>query len=765
MIFFAGFYIIILNKRKGNTKNKMVTIQGEVEEIIYRNEMNGYTVCSIVSDGNITTVIGHMLSLNAGETIKVTGKWTTHPSYGEQFKAELCERQLPRTGNSMVRFLGSGIIKGVREATAKKIIDKFGEETVEILSNSPHRLSEIKGISIEKALAIGQAFNEYDRKWDISVFLQQYGISPLFVNKIYKQFGDKSVEAIKENPYRLVDEIPGIGFKTADNIALAMGIDPASENRIASCITHILIKAAVDQGHTFLTADKVREYVSDLLGVAGIQVQNAIITLAVGGKIVLEKSLDSENLYIRSLNQAETGVARKLLDLSFVNFENTGSDLVGCIPEIEEEQKMILADDQKQAVLEALQNGVTVITGGPGTGKTTIIKTIVHLLERMGLSYVLAAPTGRAAKRLSEATEREAKTIHRLLEMGHGESSEADMLQISRNVQILNEDVVIIDELSMVDIILMNHLLKSIVNGTRLILVGDADQLPAVGPGNVLKDIIASGVIKVVRLTEIFRQAGESLIVVNAHRINKGEYPVFNSADGDFFILRTDMLFKSLKGIISLCSERLPKNKGYDPFRDIQVLSPTKKGMVGVKNLNVELQKVLNPESEEKSQKTFAATTFRQGDKVMQIKNNYDLAWRRTGGYQDVGFGVFNGDIGKIVSIDDDNDVITVLYDDREVDYTQDIFDEIDLAYAATVHKSQGSEFPVVIMPVFSGLPMLTSRNLLYTAITRAREMLILVGSEEDVRFMTDNYREERRNSGLADKLNSLVGMPVDDFI
>ncbi len=731
----------------------MIIIEGEVEDIIFRNEINGYTVCSVKCDDRTATVIGYMVSLGVGETIKATGKWVNHPHYGEQFKAELCERQLPKTGDSIVKFLGSGIIKGVREATAGKIIESFGEEALDILENQPHRLAEIKGISLEKALAIGQAFREYGKRWDISAFLQQYGIGPILINKIYKQFGEDAVRIIKDNPYRLADEIPGIGFKTADRIALSLGVDPLSGDRVGSCIIHVLIQAAVDYGHTYLPLENILEYVSGMLGAEAGFVRDVIISLAVNQKIIIEKNPETENVYLKSLNQAEEDVSRKLLYLSEIRFNHSLETLIGNISEIEEEQGIILADEQRKAVQECICNGAVVITGGPGTGKTTVVNTIVCLLERMGLSYVLAAPTGRAAKKLSEATGREARTIHRLLELGHTDDGETDKLFAVRKPTLISEDVAIIDETSMVDIVLMNHLLRSIGKNTRLIMVGDADQLPAVGPGNVLKDIISSGVVKVVRLTEIFRQTGQGLIVVNAHRINAGEYPELNNADGDFFILRKHTHSDIVKGLIAVCCERLPKNRGYDPLEDIQVLSPTRKGVIGSRNLNSELQKVLNPERQGNKQKNIAEWVFREGDKVMQVKNNYDLTWRKKDSYDEIGAGVFNGDIGRIEGIE--HELMTVVYDDREVSYTDDALDELELAYAITVHKSQGSEFPVVVMPVFSGYPMLITRNLLYTAITRAKDMVVLVGKDEDVKYMVDNFREVRRYSGLMDKMGS----------
>lgn len=732
----------------------MVTIQGEVEEIIYRNELNGYTICSINCDDRSVTVVGNLLDVNVGEVLKAVGKWVSHPSYGEQFKAELCERELPKTENSLIKFLSSGIIKGIREATARKIVNKFGDRTLEVIRYEPEKLAEVKGISLERALAIGESFQDYGQVWNISSFLQQYGISPLFINKIYKRFGTETIDLIKKSPYKLVDEIPGIGFETVDKIALSLGIESFSQDRIGSYIKYRLIKSALNEGHTFLPLNEVLKHVSQLLGVDVNLVYNAVITLSIEGNVVVNKGPDLESLALKSLEQAEANVARRLIDLSLVKFDDVKNLVESFISDIEKKQNMILEKEQRDAVIECLQNGVTVITGGPGTGKTTVVNTIVQVLERMGLTYVLTAPTGRAAKRLSEASGREAKTIHRLLELGHKDDNEASFLSLKRDLPVLQEDVVIVDEASMVDVMLMNYLVNSIVVGTRLIIVGDADQLPAVGPGNVLKDIINSGVIKVVKLTKIFRQADESTIVVNAHRINKGEYPIFsNGNNGDFYISKKHKVSEILEEIISLCSQRLPQYKGYVALKDIQVITPTKKGLIGSRNLNQELQKVLNPPQPGKSEIKFRETVFRERDKVMQIKNNYELTWEKINESNERGFGIFNGDIGVIEKIDENKGFIRVIFDDKVVEYGAEAFDELELGYAITVHKSQGSEFPVVVMPVFKGLPALTTRNLLYTGITRAKEMVILVGREEDVRFMVDNYREIKRYSSLKKKL------------
>ncbi|MGE5472834.1 MAG: ATP-dependent RecD-like DNA helicase [Ignavibacteriales bacterium] len=735
----------------------MDMLQGEVEQVIYRNETNGYTVCCIKCDDGTATITGNLFNVSIGETIKVTGNWMNHPNYGEQFKVESFERELPKTEGAMIKFLGSGIIKGIREATAEKIIKKFKEETLDIIKNQPERLSEIKGISIVKALEIGQAFADYGQLWEALIFLQKFGVTPAFSNKIYACYGGDTIELIKENPYRLVDEIPGIGFKTADKIAMFLGIDPLSKKRAKACIKHVLLKAAIESGHVFLPQERLVEAVINILGSDEMIVKEAIENLSAAGEVVLETEQQSANVFLKILYNAENNSAKKIADLSLTVFDETYKVLERYLAEIEKEQGIVLVDEQRTAVIESILNGVSIITGGPGTGKTTIIKTIVKILEKMKLSYALAAPTGRAAKRLSEATGKEAKTIHRLLEIGSQGQEAGNILSLKRNSAVIFEDVVIIDEASMVDIILMNQLLEAIPRGTRLIIVGDADQLPAVGPGNVLKDLISSGTLKVVRLKEIFRQAKESLIVVNAHKINNGFYPEYNSAGGDFFLVRSRGEEEILQNLISICYDRLPNKKNYDFFKDIQVLSPTKKGIIGIKSLNSRLQQVLNCSSKSKNEKTFSENIFREGDKVMQIRNNYDLAWRKDDDSGEYGFGVFNGDIGIISRIDNNQGIIIVQYDERIVEYSSDILDELELAYAVTVHKSQGSEFAVVVMPVYKGTHLLTNRNLLYTAVTRAKEMVVLVGSEENIKHMVDNCFNAKRCSSLADKITSYI--------
>lgn len=732
----------------------LVTIEGTIEEIIFTNEINGYTVCDIKSGDDIITCVGYMPFINAGEILKISGRWVTHPDYGEQLKVETYEKIMPQTVDAIERYLGSGIIKGVGPATAGKIVEAFGEQTLDIIRFQPERLSEIKGISLGKALKIGQAFEEQRELMNVVMFLQEYGISPTYSVKIYKTFGNSTIDIVKSNPYRLADEVFGIGFKTVDRIAGNMGIDPKSKYRISSGIKYVLSQGAAN-GHTYLPESQLKEYTSRLLEVDIEDLKDALVSLMLDRSIIVDNNCEEGNVYLSAFYNAELGVCRRLAELSSVSFR---SDLEGfdkSIEKIEAMEGIKLADMQREAVREALLNGVLIITGGPGTGKTTIIKSIINLLNKEGYKVALAAPTGRAAKRMTEATGFEAKTIHRLLEIGY--SGEDTELVFSRNENNpVEADAVIIDEMSMVDILLMNHLLKAVAPGTRLILVGDVDQLPSVGAGNVLKDIISSGSIRTVKLTEIFRQAGESMIIVNAHRINRGEYPYVNAKDKDFFFMHRDSGNDIVKTVIDLCSRRLPNSYDYDPMRHIQVLTPTKKGIAGVYNLNIELQKALNPGSKRKKEKVYRDFILREGDRVMQIRNNYDLRWIKNQPPFSEGEGVFNGDTGVIKEVDDEEQKVVVLFeDDKIVEYDYSILDELEPAFAITIHKSQGSEFPAVILPLFPGPAVLLTRNLLYTAITRARDMVILVGLESVLHDMINNERETLRYSGLKDKLRN----------
>ena len=742
--------------------DERTTVEGVIEEIVFSNEVNGYTVCDIKCDKGIITAVGYMPFISEGELLKVTGKWVNHPDYGEQLKVELYEKMLPHTSDGIEKYLASGIIKGVGPATAAKIVDRFGAETMDIIRFRPEMLSEIKGINHQKALKIGQAFEEQRELMSVAMFLQEYGISPSYSAAIYKAFGDKTVQEIKKNPYRLADEIFGIGFKTADRIAMSMGIDPASRYRVCSGIKYVLSQAS-GRGHTFVPSEKLKEYTSQLLDVGIESLDDALVTLVMEKAVCTERNSDCDRVYLSSLYHSEIGVCRKMYELLSVDFSNEYEDADGIIDDIQLDEGIQLADMQKEAIKEALTNGITIITGGPGTGKTTIIKSIIKLFQRKGSRVALAAPTGRAAKRMSEATGFEARTIHRLLEIGYmGQDNE--LVFMKTEADPIDADVVIIDETSMVDVVLMNHLLKAVAPGTRLILVGDINQLPSVGPGNVLKDLISSGLINTVMLTEIFRQAEESLIIVNAHRINKGERPCINRKDKDFFFISRNSAQGIVGTIVDLCASRIPQGFGFDPIRQIQVLTPTKKGPSGVYNLNVELQKALNPQRKNKNEKAFRDFVYREGDRVMQIKNNYNLRWRKESGDASEGMGVFNGDTGVIRRIDTVEQCVEVLFeDDKVVEYDFSILEEIEPAFAITIHKSQGSEYPAIIIPVFSGPQILMTRNLLYTAVTRARNIVVIVGSENSMYDMINNEREALRFSGLSEKLQLCInGMSRD---
>jgi exodeoxyribonuclease V alpha subunit len=727
------------------------TIEATVEEIVFVNEGNGFTVCDINYNKELVTAVGYMPYLSVGETVKLVGNWVTHHDYGEQFKVEYYERVLPCTVAMIQKYLASGVIKGIREATAQKIVDKFGEKALEIIENEPERLAEIKGISVKRAAEIGQSFWEQREVRKVVMFLQQYGVTPNYAVKVYKKFGNDAIDQIKKNPYILSEEIYGIGFKTADKIALSMGIELNDVERVKAGVKYVLTYNS-SGGHTFLPKNVLVQLSAELLQVSVQEIEYAIISMMVDKSVYVEKMEDMEAVYLAPFHHAEMSVARRLMNIAFAQMQTELRDIDREITDIEQEIGITLADQQREAVKEALCNGVLVITGGPGTGKTTTINTIIKLMEKRGYTIALAAPTGRASKRMSEMTGKEAKTIHRLLEIGY--MDEGDQVQFARDESNpLDIDVVIIDETSMVDILLMNGLLKAITPGTRLVMVGDVDQLPSVGPGNVLRDIIESGMVKVVRLTEIFRQAQESMIIVNAHRINKGDYPLLNVKDKDFYFMARDTAPEIVSSIVELCKHRLPAFYGYDSIQSIQVLTPMRKSPVGIINLNAELQKVLNPPSKDKKEKVFRDCLFREGDKVMQIKNNYNIRWERISD-QEEGTGVFNGDVGYIQKINDEESTMTIIFDDdKKVEYDYNQLDELELAYAITVHKSQGSEFPVVVMPMFPGPPMLMSRNLLYTALTRARELVVLVGKEGTIKMMIDNNREMKRYSGLAEKL------------
>ncbi|MCI5970947.1 MAG: ATP-dependent RecD-like DNA helicase [Oscillospiraceae bacterium] len=722
---------------------------GEIAEIIYQNEDNGYTIAEFETDEITFTAVGYMPSVSTGEQLKISGKWINHQTYGEQFKIEAYEKTAPKGEGAILRYLSSGIIAGVREATAKKIVERFGENSLDIIENHPLKLAEIKGISAQKAVLISQSYIEKMGASTLVMFLQQYSVSINLAAKIYKKIGTGAVEFIKKNPYILCDEIDGIGFKTADSIALSMGFSKDNASRIKSGTLYAL-KTNTLFGHTYLPRSVLVSEASRLLGADSAEVEFAVESLIFQNSVISEKVENEERIYYFSHYYAEKYTAEKIKELSSVSFDEDENRILNEIEQIEKYQKISLAENQKSAVINALKCGVSIITGGPGTGKTTIINTVIELLKMRGLKVVLTAPTGRAAKRMSQICNMDAKTIHRLLGAGYADGDDNLTFSIDEENPLV-QDVIIVDEMSMVDILLMQSLLRAVKKGKRLIMAGDINQLPSVGPGNVLKDIIKSKIVKTTYLTEIFRQAKKSMIVVNAHKIINGNMPISNGKNTDFFFAQIPDAAKGAEYIVSLVTDKLPRKYDVLPF-DIQVLSPYKKGIAGIINLNSVLQNKINPFDIRKNQKDFGDITFREGDKVMQNRNNYDIKWTDTETGEE-GSGVFNGDVGYIQFINHSFKTVTVIMDEKCVVYDFKNLDELDLAYAITVHKSQGSEFKIVIIPMYDGPYMLINRNLLYTAVTRARSVAVLVGSESVMRKMIDNNKETRRYSGLCEKI------------
>lgn len=733
----------------------MLEVEGRLTEIIFKNESNGYTVAVLETPEEEITMVGYLPTLKEGDHLMVKGKWTMHSIYGQQLEVQEYKPILPTTAEGMIHYLSSGILPGIGKKMAKRIVDHFGEETIKVIEYEPHRLMEVPGIGKAKASAITEAFHEERELREIILFLSQYGISPSYAVKIYKVYGEDTITTIQENPYRLAEDITGIGFITADKIAKTMGIAANSKYRIYAGTQYVLNTFHLE-GHTYAPRQLLVERASKLLEVDPEAVEEAIQNLALNQRIQLERQGEEVVVYTMAYYYAETSVCKKIIELSRIKMEDLEIDLEEELQQLQEEEEITLAVNQKEAIKQAMENGILVITGGPGTGKTTTINTLIKIFEKLKMKVALGAPTGRASKRMTEATGKEAKTIHRMLELGFAEEDDAVMFQ--RNEENpLESDVIIIDEVSMVDILLMHSLMKAITVGTRLILVGDVDQLPSVGAGNVLKDIIESKIVKVVRLNEIFRQAKESMIIVNAHKINEGQYPLLNVKEKDFYFITKKQRKDIVETIVELVKERLPKHYHYDSIRDIQVLTPMKKSEIGSISFNKELQKALNPPARWKKEKEMKEKIFRVGDKVMQIKNNYTLKWESQDpdSEEEKGEGIFNGDIGYIFSIDDEEQEMKVIFDDyRLVTYNYSQLDELELAYCITIHKSQGSEFPVVVMPIAWGPPMLLTRNLLYTAITRAKKLVVLVGTEYYLKMMVENDKIVQRYSGLSYRLN-----------
>ena len=740
----------------------MEALNGIVESIVFKSSDTGYTVIKFRENNIIHTAVGVLPHVKEGQNLKITGSWVNHSQFGKQFKVEECEEILPTSKDGIEKYLSSGIIQGIGPVTAKKIVNKFGEDTLNILDNNIERLKEIEGIGKKKLETIIESYREQRELKNITIFLQTHGLSVNQCLKIYKKYGAGSVDTVKNNPYILCDEISGIGFKTSDKIARSLGIEIDSPFRIQSGIRYVINEFCAN-GHTFMPKDELIKEASNVLTVSGDIIEENIKNAALDRKIKLEKVNDKEGVFTIPNYYCELGITNRILTLAISNFQDISVDVDHLILQFEKKNNITFAESQKDAIISAFQNGIEIITGGPGTGKTTIIKCIIEIFETCGLKVLLGAPTGRAAKRMSESTGKEATTIHRMLDMGVFEKEES-VFVTNAEEHSLEADVVIIDEASMIDITLMNALLKSIKVGTRLIIVGDVDQLPSVGAGNVLNDFIESGFTKVVRLKEIFRQGKESMIVVNAHKINKGEMPKLNEKGTDFFFIRNDIQEGILNTIIDLINTRLPKfNSNWDKLKSIQVLVPMKKGVLGVTNLNERIQNVLNPKAPYKKEKEFRSMVFREGDKVMQIKNNYSLKWTRIAGKgEHEGLGVFNGDMGFIESIDLEGKKLSIIFDDeRRVIYDFMYLDELDLAYAITIHKSQGSEFPVVIIPAYMGAPLLMNRNLLYTGITRAKEMVVVVGIPKALKYMVDNTRSMERYSSLNWRIKEVISNEV----
>ena len=730
----------------------MEKLAGYVEHIIYRNADNGYTVLNLVSGEEEITCVGIFSAIAEGENIEASGDYTDHPTYGKQFKVESFEEKAPEDEEAIERYLGSGAIRGIGLALAARIVRRFKADTFRIIEEEPERLAEVKGISERKAMEIADQVNEKRDLRQAMIFLQQYGITMNLAVKVYQQYGQEVYGIIRENPYRLADDIEGVGFRTADEIAVRVGIRMDSDFRIRSGILYVLLQASTE-GHTYLPEEELTRRTGQLLEVGEEQIEKQYMDLAIERKIIMKQGENQTQIYAASFYYMEANTATMLKQLN-VSYEVPDLEIEERVRRIEKQTGMELDEHQMTAVKEAVRNGLLIITGGPGTGKTTTINTIIKYFEMEGLDIFLAAPTGRAAKRMSETTGFEARTIHRMLELNGGVDGAAGFERNEQNP--LETDVVIIDEMSMVDISLMHALLKAVAVGTRLILVGDVNQLPSVGPGSVLRDIIRSHECNVVTLTKIFRQASTSDIIVNAHKINQGEEVTLDNKSMDFFFLKRYDADVIISVVLQLIKQKLPKFVDATPY-DIQVLTPMRKGLLGVERLNGILQRYLNPPSPQKREKEHGDILFREGDKIMQTRNNYQLEWEirtKYGLSVDKGTGVFNGDMGIVREINDFAETMTVEFDEgRMVEYPYKLLDELELAYAITIHKSQGSEYPAVVIPLLSGPSMLMNRNLLYTAVTRARKCVTLVGNEVTFAQMVQNTSQQKRYSGLCDRL------------
>ena len=741
----------------------MEEIEGVLSEIIYQNEVNGYTVGVIETEDEQITVVGYLPFIKKGDTLKITGKFVEHKDYGEQFKIETFEKLMPQTLSALEKYLANGNIKGIGPATATKIIEKFGEETIHVLKFEPEKLAQIKGISKDKAVEISESFVENWEVWQIVGFLERFGIGAENAKKVYDMLGANAIAEIEADPYILIDISRGVDFKQIDQMAIKLGIERENQKRVKSGIKYALIKITYN-GHCCTLESNLIEYVKTLLNVNEAVIQDGIVNLKVNNEIVVENRNDEKWVYLYSFYKAENQIAERILKLDKAKNMKKVSNIEKELKLVEEKTDIMLSEKQKEAIRAINDNNVTIITGGPGTGKTTIIKSIIEIYKQKKYKIVLCAPTGRAAKRMTETTGEEASTLHRLLEIGKVDEESLFKKDSEYQGAPIDGDIIIVDEVSMVDMFIMSYLLDCIYLGTKLILVGDSDQLPSVGPGSVLQDLIASEKIVTVHLDKIFRQAAKSKIIVNAHRVNNGkgfiskEDPELEKdSKQDFYFIKENSQEKILEEVLSLCNGRLKKFGDYDFFENIQVLSPTKKGLLGTKEMNKALQNELNPHREGENEKASMGAIFRIGDRVMQIKNNYDISWeRRRDGSVEIGNGVFNGEMGTITNIDEKQKNVRVKFDDEKVCwYEFNELEQLEHSYCITIHKAQGSEFDVVIMIIPQAAPMLRTRNLLYTGLTRAKKLLIVIGNDRIIDFMIRNVDSKKRNTGLEYKLKN----------
>lgn len=747
-------------------------LEGQVIDIIYKNEINSYTVATFeTSEMEETTIVGYLPFVNEGDNLKVTGDVVKHPDYGEQFKVATFEKTMPTTPEALEKYLANGNFKGIGPATAKKIVNTFGKDTINVIKLEPNKLTQIKGISKEKAFEIAEQFLANWEIWQIVGFLDKFGIGPQSAENVYKKLGEGALEKISENPYILIDVASKVNFEKVDRIALELGVEQDNYKRIRSGIKYGLEKIGLN-GNSCVLYENLLKYEQDLLRVDIDSIENTIISMKAKGELVLEDRDDGQEwVYSKPFYDAEKNIAERIIGLRNADNVKEIKTLKKDLERIEKNIDIELSEKQKEAIESINDNNVCIITGGPGTGKTTIIKAIIELYKKHGMKPVLCAPTGRAAKRMTETTGEEAKTLHRLLELA-GISDDTDNFNTDLLVTPIDGDIIIVDEASMIDMFLMNYLVKAIYKGTKLVLVGDTDQLPSVGPGSVLKDIIESNQVHTITLNQIFRQAAKSKIIVNAHRVNEGENFIGGKIKktqideeqidllDDFFYINETNQEKIQQTIISLCKGRLKLYGDYDFFNNIQIITPTKKGKLGTKELNVLLQNELNPVEEDKKERDFGDIKFREQDRVMQTKNNYNILWEKENEREfkkELGNGIFNGELGIIEKINKEEKTVKVRFDDGKVaTYDNTDLDQLEHAYAITVHKSQGSEFDVVILVASQSAPMLLTRNLIYTAMTRAKKLLIIIGPQNVVNYMIQNNTTRQRNTGLKFKLEQI---------